>query len=83
VSCPNAEKPVYPRQAIRQGISRGKVTARVTVDEKGNVLDVTIMSADPPRHFDRATIDALSAWKCSADGTRYQAVVEVNYSLTD
>ena len=74
---------MFPRQAILQGVQRGKVLAKLTVDEKGNVLDVSIVSADPPRHFDRTVIDALSTWKCAADGTRYQGTVEVNFTLKD
>ncbi len=57
--------------------------ARLTIDERGNVLDVTIVSADPPRHFDRAAMDALATWKCAGEGARYQAMVEVNFSLKD
>src|SRR5512143_1162432 len=56
----SGDDPVYPRAAIRAGIDKGKVIARVMIDEKGNVYDVVIVSAEPPRHFDRAVIDALS-----------------------
>ncbi len=44
---------VYPRAAIRAGIAKGRVLARVMIDEKGNVTEVIIVSADPPRHFDQ------------------------------
>ena len=64
-------------------MQKGRVTVRMTIDEKGNVLDVTVVSADPPRVFDRSTIEALSNWKCAQQGQRYQALVEVNYSLKD
>ncbi len=55
------DDPVYPRAAIKAGISKGKVIARVMIDEKGNVTEVIIVSADPPRHF-RPRGD-----RCSAD----------------
>ena len=34
------DDPVYPRQAIRAGIAKGRVLARVMIDEKGNVTEV-------------------------------------------
>jgi len=79
----SGDDPVYPRVAIRAGIDKGKVIARVMIDEKGNVYDVVIVSAEPPRHFDRAVIDALSTWKFKAEGEKYVGEVEVNFSLKD
>ncbi len=79
----SGDDPVYPRAAIRAGIEKGKVIARVMIDEKGNVSEVVIVSADPPRHFDRAVIDALSGWKFKAEGEKYVGEVEVNFSLKD
>jgi protein TonB len=77
------DDPVYPRQAIRAGIAKGRVLAHVKVDEKGNVTEVIIVSADPPRHFDKAVIDALQDWKFKAEGEKYVAEVEINFSLKD
>jgi len=57
--------------------------ARVMIDEKGNVSDVIIVSADPPRHFDRAVIDALKEWKFRAEGEKYVGEVEINFKLSD
>jgi protein TonB len=75
------EDPVYPRAAIRLNIEKGKVIARLNIDEKGNVTNVTIVSADPPRHFDKAVIDALSEWKFTAEGEKYVGEIEINFSL--
>ncbi len=75
------EDPVYPRAAIRAGIEKGSVVARVMIDEKGNVTEVIIVSADPPRHFDRAVIDALKNWKFTAEGEKYVGEIEVNFKL--
>jgi TonB family protein len=75
------EDPVYPRAAIRLGIDKGKVVARLNIDEKGNVTNVTIISAEPARHFDRAVIDALMEWKFTAEGEKYVGEIEVNFSL--
>ena len=75
------EDPVYPRAAIKAGIDHGSVVAHVMIDEKGNVTEVKIVSADPPRHFDRAVIDALMNWKFQADGQKYIGEIEVNFKL--
>jgi len=75
--------PVYPRLAIRAGIEKGRVIARVMIDEKGNVYEVIIVSAEPPRHFDKAVIEALSTWKFNAEGEKYVGEVEVNFTLKD
>jgi hypothetical protein len=45
------------------------------------VYGVTIVKADPPRHFDQAVIDALSEWKFLGEGTKYVGEVEVKFEL--
>jgi protein TonB len=77
------EDPVYPRGAQRMGIDKGRVVARLKIDENGNVYEVEIVSAEPPRHFDKAVIDALRDWKFKPDGEKYVAEVEINFSLKD
>jgi protein TonB len=77
------DDPTYPRAAIKANIDKGHVVARVHIDEKGNVTEVIIVSADPPRHFDRAVIDALSTWKFRAEGEKYVAEVELNFVLKE
>jgi periplasmic protein TonB len=74
---------VYPRQAIRAGVGKGRVVARLKIDEKGNVYDVEIVSADPPRHFDRAVIDGVKDWKYAAEGAKYVAEIEVIFVLKE
>jgi protein TonB len=74
---------VYPRQAIRAGISKGRVVARVMIDEKGNVYDVVIQSSDPPRVFDRTVIDGVKQWKYAAEGEKYVAEIEVIFVLKE
>ena len=76
-------KPVYPRDAIRAGVQEGTVIARLQIDEKGQVTDVRIIEANPPRVFDREVIRALSQWKFQADGDRYVGEIEVHFSLKD
>ena len=66
---------------LKAQIEKGSVVARLQIDEKGNVTEVTIVSADPPRVFDRAVIDALKDWKFSAEGEKYIAEIEIGFKL--
>src|SRR5512143_166039 len=77
------ENPEFPKAAIRAGIEKGHVVARLNIDENGNVTDVTIVTAEPPRHFDREVISALKTWKFRAEGEKYVGEVEINFSLKD
>jgi protein TonB len=77
------EDPVYPKEAIRQGVAKGRVVARLQIDEKGNVTDVQITVSEPPRIFDRAVRSALEKWKFAPDGEKYVGEVEVNFQLKD
>jgi protein TonB len=72
---------VYPRAAIRAGISKGRVVARLMIDEKGNVYDVIIQSSEPPRVFDSTVIDGVKEWKYAAEGEKYVAEIEVVFVL--
>ena len=83
VSCGRMEKPSFPREAIKAGVQKGQVHAVLTIDEKGNVADVKITQAEPARVFDRVVRETLTDWKCAADGTKYQASVEINFTLKD
>ncbi len=77
------EDPVYPREAIRNGIEKGRVVAKVFIDEKGNVTDVQITSSEPPRVFDKEVRRALALWKFKPEGEKYVGEVEVNFTLKD
>ena len=44
---------------------------------------VSIASSEPPRVFDRAVQETLAEWKCVGEGARYQASVEINFTLKD
>jgi protein TonB len=83
VSCTKREAPAFPREAIRAQVQKGRVNAVLTIDEKGNVADVRITSSEPPRVFDRVVRDTLVDWKCAAEGAKYQASVEINFTLKD
>lgn len=75
--------PTYPREAIRAGVAKGRVVARLQIDEGGNVTNVNITSSDPPRVFDKVVRDALQGWKFRADGEKYVGEVEINFTLKD
>ena len=69
----------YPREALRKGIYSGRVVARLNIDEKGNVTEVKIVEANPPRVFDRDVIANLMQWKFQGDGEKYIGEVEVEF----
>jgi protein TonB len=74
-------EPIYPREAIKDNISNGRVVARLQVDEKGLVTGVTIVEANPRHVFDREVIRALSQWKFKPEGDRYIAEIEITFVL--
>lgn len=83
VSCPKRDSPTYPREAIRAKVEKGKVDAVLTIDERGSVTEVRIVASEPRNVFDRVVRETLVDWKCVADGTKYQASVEINFTLKD
>jgi protein TonB len=83
VSRLSGDYPEFPKAAIKAGVEKGRVVARVMIDEKGNVSEVLIVSAEPAKVFDRAVIDALKTWKFSAEGEKYIGEVEISFKLAD
>ena len=57
------EQPRFPVAAANEGLQRGTVHARLEIDAAGNVTEVHILSADPPRAFNREAIRALRNWR--------------------
>ena len=53
--------PKYPSQLKREGIS-GVVSVKCTIDEKGNVMEPTVVKTTHPE-FAEPAIEALSKWK--------------------
>ena len=74
--------PVYPRQAQRDGTS-GRVIAHVVVQPNGSVTEVRIISANPPRVFDREVIRALSQWKFNPEPVGFIGEYEIVFNLKD
>ena len=77
------DEPSYPREAIRAGVQKGRVVARLSIDEKGNVTDVNIVVSEPRGVFDKVVRAALEGWKFRAENEKYVGEVEVNFSLKD
>lgn len=77
VSVVSREQPDFPRDAMRAGIESGSVRARMTINAAGEVTDVAILQAQPPRVFDRSVRTALGRWKfnAGADGRTFDTEV--------
>ncbi len=76
---PVTREPVeFPREAVKAGVDKGEVKVKVTVDASGNVTDVQIVEAKPPRIFDRAVRSSVAKWKFNAgDANRsYETIIE-------
>jgi len=74
--------PVFPRQAQRDGIS-GRVVAHVVVAPSGSVTEVRIISAQPPRIFDREVIRALGQWRFNPEPVGFIGEYEIVFNLKD
>jgi len=81
VTCPNQEKPTFPRDAMRRGVERGEVAATLSIDENGNVTDVNITSSVPPGAFDRAVKETLGSWKCVGQGEKIRARAIITFRM--
>lgn len=53
--------PKYPDEALQDG-TEGRVILNIVVDEKGVVLDASVVTANPPGVFDKAAIEAMKQW---------------------
>ncbi len=75
--------PIFPREAIRAGVQKGHVVARLFIDEKGLVTEVRIVEADPPNVFNKEVTRALSQWKFQPEGEKFVGEVELTFTLKD
>lgn len=76
-------RPVFPRQAIRDGIQTGNVVAHLVIRPDGTVSEVRIIKATPPRIFDREVIRALSQWRFAPEAVGFIGEVDIDFKLTD
>jgi len=80
---PNTQN-LYPRIAQRRGIS-GRTVARLTLDQKGNVLDATIIASEPRGVFDEATKRAVTRVRyrpAIRGGKPVDSVVDLEFTWT-
>lgn len=73
------EEPEFPREAMLSNITRGRVVARLTIDQEGHVSKVDIVSAEPRRVFDRSVNRALSLWRFEPSTAVRTTEVEVDF----
>jgi len=76
-------RPVFPRQAIRDGIQGGNVVAHLVIRPDGTVSEVRIIKATPPRVFDKEVIRALSQWRFTPEPVGFIGEVDIDFKLTD
>ena len=71
--------PEFPGEAVKAGASKGKVTARMTLDAAGKVTKVEIVDALPRRLFDRAVMRALADWRYAEGAAGRVVEVEIGF----
>lgn len=76
-------QPDFPIEAMRARIDSGTVKARMSVDKKGNVQKVDVISARPSSVFNRAVVAALSKWRFQPASTRFTVDTEVDFHAAD
>jgi protein TonB len=74
------EAPEFPKEAVTDGVMRGTVKARVTVDANGKVAGIEIIDAQPRRVFDRAVRAALWRWQFEPGAPNRTAEVEIAFA---
>lgn len=74
-------RPVFPREALREGYNEGRVLATLAIGADGRVTEVTINSATPSRAFGRAAQQALRDWRYEPAGAPASVQVELTFKL--
>lgn len=72
-------KPSYPAGARKQGVE-GTVRASITVDESGNVVNCSIVSATHPALSDSSILSTLRRWKFKP-GARVTRILPIKFTL--
>lgn len=73
------EAPVFPSEALDEGIDSGSVKARITVAGDGSVTGVEILDAQPKRIFDKAVTRAVMRWRYEPTGTTDTVEVQLTF----
>lgn len=68
--------PPYYRDLRR----KGRVKARMTISDNGEVKRVEIVEENPRRLFDRAVVKTLTQWKFNNGNDGRQYVIDVDFN---
>ena len=62
--------PEFPAEAVRKGVDRGVMKAKLTIDDKGVPTEVSIVEAQPPkaRILNETLIESLKTWRFEGQG---------------
>jgi TonB family protein len=69
--------PTFPIEAVRAGVSSGRVVARLTIEADGRVSATEILSSTPLGYFERESRRALANWRYEPPGQTTSADVEL------
>lgn len=76
-------RPRFAAGAVRDGITQGRVLARLSVDADGRVTDARIVESSPRRVFDREVRQAALRWRYRPPGEPREIDVEFVFRLDD
>lgn len=71
--------PDFPEQALRRGVDRGVLKAKLTVDGAGAVTGVDIVEVSPAKAkiLNEAVIEALNKWRFEGSGKQSQFELQI------
>jgi protein TonB len=75
------DPPEFPVRAVRERVSEGHVLAHLWITPEGNVDQVDIVKATPPRVFDDAVRHALNRWTFDPPGHAVETTVELDFKM--
>ncbi|GAB4472039.1 MAG: hypothetical protein OHK0044_15500 [Burkholderiaceae bacterium] len=74
-------RPTFSVEAARDGITHGRVLARLSVDADGRVKGVRVLESAPRRAFDREVRQAALRWRYQPPGEPREVDVEFLFRL--
>lgn len=74
-------RPALPAEAAHDGVTQGRVLARLAIDADGRVKDVRILESAPRRAFDREVRHAALSWRYLPPGEPRVVDVEFVFRL--
>ena len=74
--------PEFPAEAVRRGIDRGVLKAKLTIDDKGVPTEVTIIEAQPPkaRILGETLVESLKTWRWEGQGKPHTFELQVVFA---